>query len=106
MAYEIDLDKVPVLRAFKITDEWNSVQKRVMVSTLRELKMKAKSKLDINSEKNVKVLEKDGTELDEEDVFQSLQDETLFKIIETGNIVPPAYEENKKVQYTVSFIFF
>ena len=106
MAYEIDLDKVPTPRPFKITNEANSVRIRVMVSTLRELKMKAKLKLNINAGKDVKVLENDGTVLDEEDVFQSLQDAAVLTVCIANpggeEILPPAYEEVEKVQNTVS----
>ena len=109
MAYEIDLDKVPIPRPFKITDEANSVKKSLMVSTLWELKMQAKLKLNINAEKDVKVLENDDTELDEEDVFQSLQKGSLLTVCianpdgeKSGKILPPPYEEVKKDQNTVS----
>ena len=115
MAYEIDIDEIPELRPFKITDEAKSVRKSVMASTLRELKMKAILKLDMDVQSEVKILEDDGTQLDEEDYFQSLKDgavltvclanpgEACRSINEKAKVLPPSYEEASKcTQTTVS----
>ena len=74
------MDKIPELRPFKITDEAKSVRKSVMVSTLRELKMKAILKLDMDVQSKVKILEDDGTQLDEEDYFQTLKDGAVLTV--------------------------
>ena len=110
MAYEIDIDEIPELRPFKITDEAKSVRKSVMASTLRELKMKAILKLDMDVQSEVKILEDDGTQLDEEDYFQTLKDgavltvclansgEASCSINEKAKFLPPSYEEAAKTQ--------
>ena len=118
MAYEIDIDEIPELRPFKITDEAKSVRKSVMASTLRELKMKAILKLDMDVQSEVKILEDDGTQLDEEDYFQTLTDGAVLTVClanpggascsinDATKVLPPSYDKAAKSgaqQTTVSY---
>ena len=106
--YEIDVDKIMERRPFEITDEGKCVRKKVMASTLRELKMEAILNLDMDGE--VKILDDDGTQLDQEDCFGSLEDGAVLTVCLSNpgdaccsingrtKVLPPSYEEAAKTQ--------
>ena len=81
-----------------------------MASTLKELKMKAILSLDMDAKSEVKILEDDGTQLDQEDCFGSLEDGAVLTVCLSNpgdaccsingrtKVLPPSYEEAAKTQ--------
>ena len=64
-------------RPFKVLDRMRTVKKGLMAETLEELVRSGKEKLSYPEEQEVVVvLEEDGTEVDEDDYFQTLEDNT------------------------------
>ena len=64
---------------------WNSKREKkitMTVSTFQELVEKGIQKLDLKGKKITVVLEEDGTEVDEDDYFSFLPDDTSFMFLE------------------------
>jgi len=61
-------------KPYKVMDRTRRVKKGVMASSLEELTLSSRRKLAYSGDKEVMVvLEEDGTEVDEEDYFQTLE---------------------------------
>ena len=72
-------------RPFKVLDRLRTAKKGLMAGTLEELIRSGKEKLSYREEQGViVVLEEDGTEVDEEDYFQTLEDNTELILLHSG----------------------
>ncbi|XP_050536991.1 DNA fragmentation factor subunit alpha-like [Daktulosphaira vitifoliae] len=69
-------------KPYKIIDSRREHKIGVVANSLSELIIKAQQKLKINGPVKV-VLEIDGTEIDENDYFETLEDNTLFMILKS-----------------------
>ena len=66
-------------------DRQRTTKKGLMAGTLEELIRSGKEKLSYREEQGViVVLEEDGTEVDEEDYFQTLEDNTELILLHSG----------------------
>jgi len=73
-------------KPYKIIDRKREVKKGVMAETLDELVNRGKAKLNYAIDKKVYVvLEEDGTEVDEEEYFQTLPANTLLMLLFSGD---------------------
>merc|ERR1719410_2569576 len=72
-------------RPFKVLDRMRTTKKGLMAGTLEELIRSGKEKLSYLAEQAViVVLEEDGTEVDEEDYFQTLEENTELILLHSG----------------------
>lgn len=72
-------------RPFKVLDRLRTTKKGLMAGTLEELIRSGKEKLSYLAEQEViVVLEEDGTEVDEEDYFQTLEENTELILLHSG----------------------
>ena len=72
-------------RPFKVLDRLRTTKKGLMAGTLEELIRSGKQKLSYLPEQEVVVvLEEDGTEVDEDDYFQTLEDNTELIFLHSG----------------------
>ena len=72
-------------RPFKVLDRLRTVKKGLMAENLEELVRSAKDKLSYLVDQDVVVvLEEDGTEVDEDDYFQTLEDNTELIFLHSG----------------------
>ncbi|XP_023346892.1 cell death activator CIDE-A [Eurytemora carolleeae] len=77
-------------RPFKITDRLRILRKGVMAASLQELIQKGKERFEYETYAEVYiVLEEDGTEVDEEEYFQTLPDNTNFMLLLKDDIWSP-----------------
>ena len=78
--FEIDIDLcLKDRRPFKITNESKILRRCVMASSLDELQWLSKSKLNLNPQAKVSIfLEKDGTEVDDQNFFEKISEQTRF----------------------------
>ena len=73
-------------RPFKVLDRLRTVKKGLMAENLEELVRSAKEKLSYLVDQDVVVvLEEDGTEVDEDDYFQTLEDNTELMVLYRGD---------------------
>jgi len=73
-------------KPYKIMDRSREVKKGVMAETLAELIERGKEKLNYPSDKSVYVvLDEDGTEVDEEEYFQTLPENTVLILLHSGD---------------------
>ncbi|NP_001088458.1 cell death inducing DFFA like effector a L homeolog [Xenopus laevis] len=72
----------PPQRPFRVSNYDRSSKKGIMAGTLKELIEKASEPLFIHSDLATLVLEEDGTVVDTEEFFQSLEDNTPFLLLE------------------------
>ena len=73
-------------RPFKVLDRMRTVKKGIMAESLEELVRTGVEKLKYPAEQEiVVVLEEDGTEVDEDDYFQTLDDNTELMILYRGD---------------------
>ena len=73
-------------RPFKVLDRMRTSKKGLMAGSLEDLIRSGKEKLSYSPEQEVVVvLEEDGTEVDEEDYFQTLEDNTELILLHTGD---------------------
>ncbi|XP_044149879.1 cell death activator CIDE-A [Bufo gargarizans] len=93
----------PPPRPFRVSNWDRSRRKGVMAGTLQELLEKAVETLLIATRVVTLVLEEDGTVVDTEDFFQSLEDNTQFVLLEgqqkwapKRNVTPSTTQVNKK----------
>lgn len=78
-------------RPFKVTDRLRITRKGIMAASLKELVNKAKEKfLPDPWMKVYLVLEEDGTEVDDEEYFQTLADNTMFILLLKDDIWSPS----------------
>ena len=73
-------------KPYKVTDKTRRVKKGVMASSLEELILSSLRKLAYPGDKEevMMVLEEDGTEVDEEDYFQTLEPNTWLMLLHPG----------------------
>ena len=73
-------------KPYKIVDRSREMKKGVMAESLDELVERGKEKLNYPMDKQVYVvLEEDGTEVDEEEYFQTLPENTLLMLLHVGD---------------------
>lgn len=68
-------------RPFKVTDFKRERKVGVVAKSLEDIKSKAQDKLSKTSDKIKVVLESDGTEIDEEDYFNTLENNTTLMVL-------------------------
>ena len=72
-------------RPFKVLDETKLERKCVMAANLEELMTRGQEKLGYSSSIDLKVvLEEDGTEIDDEEYFGTLPNNTAFILLPIG----------------------
>ncbi|NXU49174.1 CIDEA protein, partial [Turnix velox] len=74
---------MPAGRPFRVSNASRSSRKGIVASTLQELIIKALDAFLISGIVTL-VLEEDGTVVDTEEFFQSLDDNTHFMVLEVG----------------------
>lgn len=79
-------------KPFKITNQTREIKKGVVAESLEDLTSKVRTKLNIGDNENVTVvLEVDGTEIDDEEYFSTLEPNTSLMILtESENWMPPS----------------
>ncbi|KAL4096551.1 hypothetical protein QTP88_021481 [Uroleucon formosanum] len=71
-------------KPYKIIDSKREHKIGIVATSLSDFMTKAQQKLDINENEPIKVvLESDGTEIDEEDYFDTLETNTLIMILKS-----------------------
>ena len=85
--FEIDIDLcIKDRKPFRVANADKTIRKGVMASCLDELQWLAKQKLDLKGDAKVSLfLEKDGTEVEEQNFFEKLSDHTRFIAKEVSN---------------------
>ena len=78
-----------VKRPYKVTDRMRQIRKGIVASSLKDLRQKAMEKFGYADEDVYLVLEEDGTELDDEEYFQSLPDNTRLMLLLHQDIWSP-----------------
>ena len=73
------------LRPYKVCGGETKVKKGIVAGTFQELVEKAKKKFPDAGDDITLVLLEDKTEIDDEEYFQSLEDNTVFLIVPTIN---------------------
>jgi len=77
-------------RPFKVTDRFRLFRKGIMAANLEDLILKAKEKFEIEDWLEVYlVIEEDGTEVDDEEYFSTLADNTVFMLLFKEDIWSP-----------------
>jgi len=72
-------------RPYKVLDRTRSLKKGVMAANLDELLEKSRSKLGYDMDRQLlAVLEEDGTEVEEDDYFQTLENNTTLMLLYAG----------------------
>jgi len=72
-------------RPYKVLDRTRSLKKGVMAANLDELLEKSRTKLGYDKDKQLlAVLEEDGTEVEEDDYFQTLENNTTLMLLYAG----------------------
>ena len=72
-------------KPYKVMDRTRSVKKGVMASSLEDFAMSSKRKLAYPGDRDVSVvLEEDGTEVDDDDYFQTLEPNTCLMLLYSG----------------------
>ncbi|CAE1322973.1 DFFA [Acanthosepion pharaonis] len=75
---------VDVSKAFKIWNSERTTKKSVVATNLQDLVSKGKLKLGLTDEAEIRlVLETDGTDVDDEDYFSLLPNDTVFVLLES-----------------------
>ena len=79
-----------VKRPFKVTDRLRQIRKGIVAKSLKDLMKKSVEKLGYDPRQEVYlVLEEDGTEIDDEEYFQSLADNTLLMLLHHQDLWSP-----------------
>ncbi|XP_060524921.1 DNA fragmentation factor subunit alpha-like [Cylas formicarius] len=79
-------------KPFKITDNLRETRKGVVATSLEDLTSKVREKLETISGDNILVvLEADGTEIDDEEYFATLEPNTSLMILTNGQKWLPSY---------------
>lgn len=71
-----------LFKVWSLTD-----RKMVIASTLQELMSKGKKKLSLNEDTDVRVYLEDGTEVDDDDILQSLESQTIIYLLQEYDTV-------------------
>ena len=78
--------KMSSRKPYKVLDRTRSIKKGVMAANLEELVGRGKEKLGYTANTEVyAVLEEDGTEVDEDDYFQTLPNNTTLMLLYVGD---------------------
>jgi len=86
----LEITKEAEKRPYKVTDRLRLARKGVMARSLQDLIRRAKDKLEYGDWCQVYlVLEEDGTEVDDEEYFQTLPDNTMFMLLFIQDIWSP-----------------
>lgn len=81
-----------VQRPFKICNSTREIRKGIVASSLEDLTLKVQEKLDVAIDNNFTVvLEGDGTEIDDEEYFATLDANTSLMILTANQKWVPAY---------------
>ena len=73
-------------KPYKVLDRTRSAKKGVMASSLEEFVQSSRRKLSYPFDKDLLVvLEEDGTEVDEDDYFQTLEPNTTLMLLYAGD---------------------
>ncbi|NWS19661.1 CIDEA protein, partial [Pachyramphus minor] len=80
---------MPQGRPFRVSNASRSRRKGIVASSLQELSRKTLDSFVISSGKITMVLEEDGTVVDTEEFFKSLDDNTHFMVLEKGQTWTP-----------------
>ena len=79
-----------VKRPYKVTDRLRQIRKGIVANSLNDLRQKAMEKFGYVDDQEVYlVLEEDGTELDDEEYFQSLPDNSRLMLLLPQDIWSP-----------------
>lgn len=79
-----------VKRPYKVTDRLRQIRKGIVAKSLKDLREKAMEKFGYADDQEVYlVLEEDGTELDDEEYFQSLPDNSRLMLLLHHDIWSP-----------------
>ena len=85
-----------VKRPYKVTDRLRQIRKGIVAKSLIDLRQKAMEKFGYAEDQEVYlVLEEDGTELDDEEYFQSLPDNTRLMLLLLPDIWSPVGQQYK-----------
>ena len=85
-----------VMRPYKVTDRLRQIRKGIAATSLIELKQKAMEKFGCADDQEVYlVLEEDGTELEDEEYFQTLPDNTRLMLLLHPDIWSPVGHQYK-----------
>uniref|UniRef100_A0A452R2U2 Lipid transferase CIDEA n=1 Tax=Ursus americanus TaxID=9643 RepID=A0A452R2U2_URSAM len=90
-------------RPFRVSNHDRSSRRGVMATSLKELLNKTLEALVITSGLVTLVLEDDGTVVDTEEFFQTLEDNTHFMILEKGQKWTPVSKNTYPNSYGVDF---
>ena len=74
-------------KPYKVMDRTRSVKKGVMASSLEDFALSSRRKLAYSLDREVSVdvvLEEDGTEVDDDDYFQTLEPNTCLMLLYSG----------------------
>lgn len=71
-----------LFKVWSLTD-----RKMVIASTLQELMSKGKKKLSLNEDTHIRVYLEDGTEVDDDDILQSLESQTILYLLQEYDTV-------------------
>ncbi|XP_061076514.1 cell death activator CIDE-3 isoform X2 [Conger conger] len=88
----------PRLRAFRVTNADRSVRKGIVADGLRDLIDKVTDAMQVSCVRAL-VLDEDGTEVDTEQFFQTLQD-TVFMVLEKGQKWTPSPNSPRYEHFT------
>ncbi|XP_039296530.1 uncharacterized protein LOC111058367 [Nilaparvata lugens] len=72
-------------RPFKIWDSWRNIRKSLVVSSLKDLELRGREKLQIPAGESVRlVLESDGTQVEDGEYFRTLPNNTVILLLRQG----------------------
>ena len=72
-------------KPYKVMDRTRSVKKGVMASSLEDFVLSSRRKLSYSGDREIYVvLEEDGTEVDDDDYFQTLEPNTCLMLLYSG----------------------
>ncbi|KAJ8259838.1 hypothetical protein GJAV_G00174060 [Gymnothorax javanicus] len=99
MTQQLLVGRTPRLRPFRVTNTDRSVRKGVMADRLQDLLDKVIDAMHVSCVSDL-VLDEDGTGVDTEEFFQTLQDNTVFMVLEKGQKWTP----HQNVYYNEHFV--
>ncbi|KAG7477956.1 hypothetical protein MATL_G00075110 [Megalops atlanticus] len=88
----------PRLKPFRVVNADRSVRKGIMADGLRDLLNKVMDAMHVSCVSAL-VLDEDGTGVDTEEFFQTLQDNTVFMVLEKGQKWTPPQDGPRHAQF-------
>lgn len=83
---------------------WSLTDKKMLfASTLQELVSSGKKKLSLNQDIDVRVYLEDGTEVDDDDILQSLESQTVMYLLQEHDMVSIKKYINYKLLFEIAF---